>query len=127
MRMRISINTLMLTGLALVLSHAGFAQTGNLRIEGPSSAEGAVPGQMIEVFVAGISAQLGPPIPLDRFKVLVTQDGVTREAKVRSAALGLMNPQVPLKRPSATSEKIITRRRGARGRVWLRTWPRPRG
>jgi hypothetical protein len=61
---------------------------------------------MVEVFVGGISSQVGPPIPLDRFQILVTQDGVIREAKVRSAALGLMNPRVLLKPPSSPAEKI---------------------
>jgi hypothetical protein len=106
MRISISIKTLTIAGLALVLSQGGFAQQGELKIDGSSAGEGAVPGQMIEVFVAGISSQMGPPIPLDRFQVLVTQDGVTRQAKVRSAALGLMNPRVQLRSPSSPGEKI---------------------
>lgn len=106
MRISISSKTLTLTGFLLVVSQVGFAQTGDLKIEGSTVLEGAVPGQMIEVFVAGISSQVGPPVPLERFQVLVTQDGVSHQAKVRSAALGLMNPQVQLKSPSSPASKI---------------------
>jgi len=88
MRIRIAVKAVTVAGLALALSQGGFAQQEELKIEGTSSVEGAFPGQMVEVFVGGISSQVGPPIPLDRFQILVTQDGVIREAQVRSAALG---------------------------------------
>jgi hypothetical protein len=106
MRISIGIRTLTLAGLALAVSQVGFAQKGELTIDGSSVVEGAVPGQMLDVFVRGIIWQPGPPIPFDRFQVLVTQDGVTRHAKVRSAAFGLMNPRVQLKSPSSPAEKI---------------------
>jgi len=92
MRISISIKTLTLAGLVLVLSQLGFAQKVDLKIEGSSSVEGAIPGQMIEVFVAGISSQAGPPIPLDRFQVMVTQDGVHARSQ---SSLGCVGPYEP--------------------------------
>lgn len=99
------LRTLMLLVL-LALSEVAFAQKSDLRIDGISYAAGAVPGQMVTVFVAGLSEQPGPPIPLDRFQVAVTQDGVAHQAKVRSVALGFMNPRVPTTPPSSPPEKF---------------------
>lgn len=96
--MRTSIQrTTSLSGLSVallsLLSCIAVAQDRQIRIEGAFSSNGVVPGQMVEVYVSGIPSQLGPPIPLDRFQVFVTQGGVNRQAKVCSASLGLVNSQ----------------------------------
>ena len=100
-----SIRVMMLAVFTLALCQAGFAQRGGLAIEGSTATEGAFPGQMMELFVAGFGAQLGPAIPIERFQVLVTQGGATHKAQVRAAALGLMNPRA-FNPTAAPAEKV---------------------
>src|SRR5438128_8417624 len=101
--MRFSAKTLTLAMVILALSQFASAQKREIKIEGVSSGQGAVPGEMVDAFLAGFSEQLGPPLPLERFDVVVTQDGVTRHAKVRSTKYGLANPNFWFSPPLPTS------------------------
>lgn len=103
--MKLYLRVVTSVALSSMLCQFAFAQKRELKIEGISSVQGAVPGQMIQAFVAGISEQYGPPIPLDRFDVVITQDGVARRARVRSSAMGFMNPQLSLTPPASAAEK----------------------
>lgn len=79
--------------LVLVLSSAAVAaaQTqGTLRVEGLSPYDSAVPGQILELRVEGISAQ-PPAMPsADDMRIQITQAGTTLDAKARAASTMLI-------------------------------------
>jgi hypothetical protein len=63
-----------------------FAQTeGALRIDSAGPYDSVAPGQIIELRVAGLNEQLLAPPPGDELRVLLTQDGLTKTARARTA------------------------------------------
>ncbi|HLG16410.1 MAG TPA: hypothetical protein VJH03_18180 [Blastocatellia bacterium] len=80
--------------LMIVLLTSGVStrgQSGEFRIEQlPDVA--AAPGQMIQLYVAGVSDRPIPPIPPERFEVLVIQNEVTHKAHVKAASHVRANP-----------------------------------
>src|SRR5258708_12027539 len=94
------IRTLTLALLVLIPSEFVPAQKNEIKIETVTAGQGAVPGQMVYAFVSGVSDREMPPIPINRFAVSVTQDGVAHEAKLPSTAFSLLRHRLPPTLPS---------------------------
>src|SRR6266404_3102095 len=81
--------------LVLLLFKAVPAQKNEIKIEAVMDGQGAVPGQMLYAFVSGVSDREMPPLPINRFAVSVTQEGVVRQAKVRSVGFSMLSQRQP--------------------------------
>lgn len=88
---------LLLILLLLTTSITVHTQQPSFTVAGIKPFEKAVPGQVMEVLIEGLGSGSAPVmIPETEFKVAVTQDGVTQEAKVRIAKFTMireMNPK----------------------------------
>jgi hypothetical protein len=83
--MRLVVRVLALIALCGALSAINAQQKGDIRIERfRQGADRAVPGQIIDLWLSGITKVMVPTIPIDRFEVLVLQDDATHRAKVRA-------------------------------------------
>src|SRR5690242_6605842 len=108
-----------LVGLILIVGLCGargLAQQGGIRISGASWNGQAMPGQLVQVFVDGVRVHAMPPPPLDDFEVFVSQDGVTRPARVREVGVVMMSkpadesPSTAKKAPAeAVSDDLLQR------------------
>ena len=98
------LRTLTLALLVLVLSEVVPAQKNEIKIEAVTPGQGAVPGLMLYAFVSGVSDREMPPIPINRFAVSVTQDGVARQATVRSVGFSMLSQRPPAT-PASRVEK----------------------
>jgi hypothetical protein len=95
-----------LVGLILIVGLCGalaLAQQSGIRINGASWNGQATPGQLVQVFVDGVRVRAMPPPPLDDFEVFVSQDGVTRPARVRE--VGVVVLPKPADESPSTSKK----------------------
>jgi hypothetical protein len=93
--MFIRLRQLILASLFLALAQAVPAQKNEIQIEKVTAGAGAVPGQLVHAFVSGVSDREMPPLPINRFAVSVTQNGVTRQAKVRSVGFAMLSQRPP--------------------------------
>jgi len=76
---------LILGVVLLILSPATFAQKTDLRIVRSNHEVTAVIGQIVEVGLEGIDERRAPSLPVERFEVVVRQNGDTFAAAVRGA------------------------------------------
>lgn len=86
--------------LAGLCNTPGLAQQGDIHLVGASSNKQAMPGQLVQVYVEGVRLRPMPPPPLDQFEVFVTQDDVTRTARVRE--VGVVSTSKPAADSPAT-------------------------
>lgn len=87
----------------------GANQKSEIRIETirQSADNAAAPGQIFELFLSGLGNRMIPPIPANRFDVLVVQDGVAHHAKVRGVASVMINPTASRDLPPPSDGKPL--------------------
>jgi hypothetical protein len=76
------------------------AQKKEIKINKSLTETSAVSGQKLE----GITDEMMMPIPVNKFEVMVTQNGATQQAKVRSATVFMIPAQVISKKQSSSDE-----------------------
>ena len=83
--------------LVLLLATASInAQQSSFTVAGIKPFEKAVPGQIMDVLIEGLGSAAAPMmIPETDFKVAVSQDGVTQQAKVRIAKFTMIRDLKP--------------------------------
>src|SRR5690242_8248365 len=91
--MKVVIRIISLALFSCLLSSPVPAQKDEIRILRTASGDQAVPGQLVLLFIEGISLGKAPLAPLERFQVLVTQSGQTQPAPVRMATEAFLPKQ----------------------------------
>ncbi|MEW6129707.1 MAG: hypothetical protein AB1757_21895 [Acidobacteriota bacterium] len=95
---------LLVLPVVVFLSSVTLAQKSEIRIVKKVTSAEAFPGQLLQLYVDGISSNPMTLIPSERFQVVVTQEGVSYQAKVRSAAATMLNMKV-LQQRNSSAEK----------------------
>ncbi len=82
--------------LCLSNSITAHTQQSSFTVAGIKPFEKAVPGQVMEVLIEGLGLGTAPMmIPETDFKVIVSQDGIAQEAKVRIAKYTMVRERNP--------------------------------
>jgi hypothetical protein len=105
--MRVSAKVMGITLLLMLAAVAANAQKRELKINQALTERSAVSGQLVELKLEGIADEMMRPIPVEKFEVLVRQNGETHKAKVRSASQFMILATMIPKASPAPSDSIV--------------------
>src|SRR6266542_3314406 len=98
-----SISLLLLVGLVSFSSLTSAQQLSAFRVTEVAPYDKAVPGEIMQLLVEGIEGGASPlMLSAEDFKLIVSQDGVSQEAKIRTVTATLISNRHPGREVTAT-------------------------
>ncbi len=98
-----SISLLLLVGLVSFSSLTSAQQSSAFRVTEVAPYDKAVPGEIMQLLVEGIEGGASPlMLSAEDFKLIVSQDGVSQEAKIRTVTATLISNRHPGREVTAT-------------------------
>ncbi len=102
--MRLCTKVMAITFLLTLAGSVANAQKSEIKINHALTETRAAFGQMMELKLEGVDDQI-MPIPADKFEVMVRQNGVTHQAKVRSASSFMIPAKMIAKAPPSDESR----------------------